>query len=358
MKNIVIQGWMVAVAVFVVMFGGIYLTIGTGHWQTTRQAEPVKLESGEYSPADIRGSYTFTEIEEFFAVPANQLFEAFMIPEELRKPTFQIKNMEGLFAPVFVEGTEIEVGTDLIRVFTSLYSGISYESEETSHLPSSAVKALIQEQKLDAEQTSYWQAHVFELAPPGETPAESVEEEQAETVEVKGKTTMGELLKYGLTKEQFKEITGVEMPDNASLGLRSFVTESGLDMETVKTGILDILTPSPTEEAVPAEAPQTEDTSPPASEEKIPEEAASTEAPQAEATSPSAPEEKAEASIELKGSTTFEGLLGAGMTQEQFKELTGVEMPEDTSMKLKDFAEANGLDMEMLKEQMIEALQQ
>jgi len=56
MKNIVIKGWMVALATFVVLFGGIYLTIGTGHWATTRKAEPVKLDTGEYNPGDIRGS--------------------------------------------------------------------------------------------------------------------------------------------------------------------------------------------------------------------------------------------------------------------------------------------------------------
>lgn len=271
MKNIVIKGWMVAIAVFVVMFGGIYLTIGTGHWATSREAEPIKLETGEYDPADIRGSYTFAELEEFFAVPANLLFEAFMIPEELRKPTFQIKNMEGLFAPVIIDGTEIEVGTDLIRVFTSLYTGIPYESSETTHLPSSAVAMLNQEKKLDAEQTAYWQTHVFELVPAGETPAEPVEEKHA---------------------------------------------------------------PTPAEEAAPAESPQ------------------------AEETPPSSPEEKAETSIEIKGSTTIGGLLDAGMTQEQFREITGVEMPDDTAMRLKDFADANGLDMETLKDQIIEALQQ
>lgn len=36
----------------------------------------------------------------------------------------------------------------------------------------------------------------------------------------------------------------------------------------------------------------------------------------------------------------FRGLLDSGMTKEQFKELTGVEMPEDRAMKLKDFDEA------------------
>ena len=242
--------------------------------------------------------------------------------------------MEGLFAPGIIDGTEIEVGTDLVRVFTSLYTGLPYESDETTHLPSSAVEMLIQEKKLDAEQTSYWQTHVFELVPAGETPAEPVEEEHEETVEIKGGTTMGELLEYGLTKEQFKEITGIEMPDNAALGLRDFVTENGLDMETVKTGILEVLAPTPTEEAAPAESPQAEETAPPSSE------------------------EKSEASIEIKGSTTIGGLIDAGMTKEQFKEITGVEMPDDTAMKLKDFADANGLDMETLKEQVIEALQQ
>ena len=66
MKNIVIKGWMVAVAIVIVMFGGIYLTIGTGHWTTIRKAEPITLESGEYDPADIRGSYGFSEIKKVF----------------------------------------------------------------------------------------------------------------------------------------------------------------------------------------------------------------------------------------------------------------------------------------------------
>ncbi len=52
-KTIVVQGWMVAVSVVVLLFGGIYLTIGTGHWATDRSAEPVKLQSGDYDPADI-----------------------------------------------------------------------------------------------------------------------------------------------------------------------------------------------------------------------------------------------------------------------------------------------------------------
>ena len=46
------------------------------------------------------------------------------------------------------------------------------------------------------------------------------------------------------------------------------------------------------------------------------------------------------------------------MTEEQFLELTGIEMPDDTAMKLKDFAEAHGLEMETIRSQITDTLQQ
>jgi len=191
-----------------------------------------------------------------------------MIPKEQQKPTFQAKNLENLFIPASVNGTEMEVGTDLIRVFTALYTGLPYESSETTHLPTSALKILIDEQKLDDEQKAYWNAHTFELVLTEEAPATEEKTEEHAEVEVKGKTTMGELLEYGLTKEQFKEITGVEMPDNKVLGLRDFVTENGLDMETVKTKILEVLAPAPAEKPPSAEESQPAVSSTPPSEQK------------------------------------------------------------------------------------------
>ena len=345
MKNIVVKGWMLAIAVFVLLFGGIYLTIGTGHWSTTRKAEPIKLESGEYSIADIRGSYTFAEVEKFFGVPADLLFQAFLVPEERRSDTFKIQHMhEDFFEPVILNGTEIEVGTDIVRVITSLYTGLPYTSDETFHLPVSAVNLLVQEQKLQGEEKTYWETHTFDLVLVGEAPAAeespAKSPEAQETVDIKGRTTMGELLKYGLTKEQFQEISGVEMPDNNALGLRDFVTEHGLEMETVKTGILEVLAPPP------AEGPSSVEESQPA--------VSPTPAPEQSPVS----EEETEAGIEIKGSTTIGELFNSGMTEEQLQEITGVDIPGDTAMKLKDFADANGLDLETLKEQIIEALQQ
>ena len=273
MKTIVVKGWIVGIVILVTMFGGIYLTIGTGHWSTSRAPEPVKLETGEYSIADIRGSYPFADIEKFFGVPASLLFEAFMIPEDQRTDKFLIKDMKGMFAPVEIAGQEIEVGTDLVRVFTSLYSGMPYTSEETTHLPESAVEGLIREQKLDETQTEYWKTHTFALYLAGETPpaeetaqaeASPKPEEQTETpseaspqveeapspqeqtetapaIEIKGRTTIGELLEHGMTKEQFLELAGVEMPDDKAIKLKDFAEANELDMDTLKTKIIESL---------------------------------------------------------------------------------------------------------------------
>lgn len=344
-KNIVVQGWMVAVTVFVLLYGGIYLTIGTGHWTSERAAEPIKLESGEYDPADIRGSYAFAEVEEFFGVPVTLLFDAFKIPEERRTNQFLIKDMEGLFEPVILEGEEIEVGTDLVRVFTSLYTDLPYQSDETTHLPEGLVNALIAENKLSEEQQAYWEAHTFPLISAGEAAAEetstsaegeqAVEQSEAATVEIKGRTTMGELLDLGLTKEQFQEITGFEMP-GAAVKMKDFVDSNGLDMETLKTKMLELLAP-------PEAAPVSEEAPPPPAPE--------TPATEGEASS-------ASSQIEILGSTTVGAVFELGLTQEQFEEISGVAVPEETAMKLKDFAEANGLDMETLKTKLLEALQQ
>lgn len=343
MKNIVIKGWMVGLLVLVVIFGGILLTIGTGHWKTTREGEPARLPTGDYDPGDIRGSYAFSEIEEFFQVPLDVLFQAFLIPEDQRKSTFQVKNMEGLFAPVVIDGQDIEVGTDLLRVFTALYTGTPYTSTETTHLPVSAVNVLLAQKKLNAEQTTYWQAHTFELQPASAAPTTAVGPKTEKTlttqttgtVEIKGKTTIGELRGYGLTPEQFKTITGKDMPDNNALGFRDFVTQNSLDMETVKAKILEVLTPA---QAAP-EVPQ----------------------PSAQETPTFAQPEATKAptgTLEIKGSTTIANLLDVGLTRDQFKTITGKEVPDDTAMKLKDFAEANTLDMEQLKEQILKVLPQ
>ncbi len=263
MKDVVLKGWMVALAIFVLMFGGIYLTIDAGYWATTRPKTPVNLASGKYDVADMRGSYTFAEIEEFFGVPAHVVFQAFRIPEEKQSGTFLIKDMkDGLFEPVVLNGEEIEVGTDLVRMFTALYAGLPYESEETTHLPESAIKILRQENTLDADQQAYWTSHTFQLVPAGEetadeappqaeasevqqtaaesetSPSEEAGAETSSAVEIKGRTSLAELLEFGLTQEQFMEITGFNMPDEKAVKLKDFAETNGLELSPLRTQLL------------------------------------------------------------------------------------------------------------------------
>ena len=62
--------------------------------------------------------------------------------------------------------------------------------------------------------------------------------------------------------------------------------------------------------------------------------------------------------VDVRGSTTLAKILEYGLTEEQFKEITGLDIPEDTSIILKDFAAENGLDRETIKDKIIETLQQ
>ncbi len=232
-------------------------------------------------------------------------------------------------------------------MFTSLYTGLPYQSDETTHLPEGLVKSLIQEQKLSEDQQAYWETHTFPLILAGTAPAQETqaaasteqlhEQPQAASspaaesaaVDIKGRTTMSELLDFGLTKEQFKDLTGIEMP-GAAIKMKDFVDANGLDMETIKAKILEVLVPpetiqSPAAGAVPATEGEISVTSP---------------------------------QIEIMGSTTLGALLDLGLTKEQFEEIAGAAMPEDLAMKLKDFAEANGLEIETFKTQLLDALQQ
>ena len=73
---------------------------------------------------------------------------------------------------------------------------------------------------------------------PPQTPKEA---EKQPVLEIKGSTKIGAVLDAGLTGEQFKEITGLDLPEDRAVGLKDFVDQQGLDMETVKTKIIEVL---------------------------------------------------------------------------------------------------------------------
>jgi hypothetical protein len=90
-----------AVLIAALLFGGIYFSSAMGWWQTESTKEAAQFTTGEFAgqanPADIRGSYTFGDVERNFAVPAPLLAEAFGV-QAGDPAAFQVKELEEMFA--------------------------------------------------------------------------------------------------------------------------------------------------------------------------------------------------------------------------------------------------------------------
>jgi len=73
-----------AIIVLVVFFGGIALSATFNLWKTESTKTPAKIQKGEFSgendPSDIRGSYSFADIEKTFNIPVAVLAKAFGVP--------------------------------------------------------------------------------------------------------------------------------------------------------------------------------------------------------------------------------------------------------------------------------------
>jgi hypothetical protein len=185
------------------------------------------------NPADIRGSYTFGDVQANFGVPAELLVQAFQV-DTTDATAFPVKELETQY-----EDSAVEIGTASVRLFVALYTGLPYDlTLETSYLPDSAV-LILQTRELTAEQNDYLEAHSISLdvLPTTEVIVETapiVVEEETDTL-VKGKTTFAEVLSWGVTQEQIEAVLGMPMPSENLMVIKDFVVENGLDFETVKT---------------------------------------------------------------------------------------------------------------------------
>ena len=54
---------------------------------------------------------------------------------------------------------------------------------------------------------------------------------------VKGKTTFGELLEWGVTRDAVEKILGMSMPDAPGMTVKDFCTNNGLSFETIKPAL-------------------------------------------------------------------------------------------------------------------------
>ncbi len=234
-----------AVIILVILFGGILFSSGMGWWQTESTKQVATFSVGEFAglpnPGDIRGSYTFGDVENNFNVPAATLAQAFGVSAESNPSEFKVKDLETTYAD-----QEFEIGTASVRLFVALYTGLPYEVVGDLYLPKWAVEMLKSHATLNAQQITYLDAHAVTFAPgdaaqnearPASVP-QTEEHAEADSTDrvIKGKTTFQEVLDWGVSPETIESILGGPMP-NPLTKVKDHCFEVGLSFEEVKPAI-------------------------------------------------------------------------------------------------------------------------
>jgi len=232
------------IILFTVVFGGIAFSSAMGWWTTESTKRPVTFTEGEFAgqanPADIRGSYTFGDISNSFQVTPDVLARAFGIRDS--DPTaFEVKELETLYLD-----SEYEIGTASVRLFVAYYAGLPFDTTgQAIYIPQTAAEILLATGALTAEQIEYLGKHTVAVAESLRTESSFAEvtPKSAETVStttgeftVKGKTTFGELIIWGVPESAIETIIGAPLPDPA-MGLKDYAAANGLDFETLKPAL-------------------------------------------------------------------------------------------------------------------------
>ena len=230
----------IVLAVFIVGIGG---TMIFNLWQTKSSKVPATYTTGEfageYNPADIRGSYSFGDIEEAFAVPVAALAKAFAVEDAENPAAFLAKSLEDMYGAA----ENGEVGTDSVRWFVALYTGLPYTPEKDTLLLSASISVLqerLSETELEAVRTRT--VNPAALSRTEAVPADGQAEAQADTHseteagEVKGNTTFGDLLSWGVSKDTIEQILGLPI-GKAGVTVRDYCIENGIEFSTVKEAL-------------------------------------------------------------------------------------------------------------------------
>ena len=156
---------MLGLIVIVVIFGSVGITSALELWKTTNDKVPVRytagISAGQYNPADIRGSYTFGEIQKVFEIPVEDLGIAFGVKDPGNYDSFRCKELETIYAPLAAQGKE--VGTGSVRYFVALYKGLPITLVDGTYLPKPAVDILKAKASLTQEQLQFINKHMVDI---------------------------------------------------------------------------------------------------------------------------------------------------------------------------------------------------
>lgn len=158
-----INSKIVAISIFLIVFGGIALAKMIGFWHTTGSGRGPRaiakgVSAGLPNPQDIKGSYTLKDVADFFDIPKKDLARAFLIDEE-QLETFKVKDIKTHFVDA-----QREIGVASVRAFVAFYKGIDVELSEEAFLPKQAVDVILENGKPTKRQIQYMKTHVLEVS--------------------------------------------------------------------------------------------------------------------------------------------------------------------------------------------------
>jgi hypothetical protein len=218
---------------------GIGIAKITGYWRTESSKVPTKITEGEFAgqsdPGDIRGSYSFADIEKSFAVPPEMLAAAFGLTGA-DPSVLQAKSLEDTWGTL--EGG-MEIGTDSVRLFTALWIGIPYEAEATTALPAAAVDILEAYGRIETAKAADLRETAIALPNEAGGEAPPVDHEVPDRM-VRGLTTFGDLKSWGVTEEMWMEKFGEAMGSRAT-GLKEWAEDTGRSMSEIKTAAQELV---------------------------------------------------------------------------------------------------------------------
>ncbi len=257
-----------------------------GFWKTTSSKQPVAIKEGEFAglpnPSDIRGSYTWADVAKAFNFDVKLALDAFGAASETEK----VNTLETIYGEAGLpEG--VEIGTDSVRLFVSLLTGLPHTSEEGTILPSSAIAVLREYGKAETSLIEAAAAKAFDPlaaaspgpasplpaspapaspasasaspAKPAPTPAPAASSSTTTITTVKaesaavehvatpgtitGKTTFKELKDWGLDEEKIKTATGGKTGPDSSV-IKDWAAANGLTFSELKVKLQDLF-PAP-----------------------------------------------------------------------------------------------------------------
>jgi hypothetical protein len=135
-----------------------------------------------------------------------------------------------------------EIGTVSVRLFVAYYTGLPFDTTgQEIYMPQSATDILLAKGNLTSEQIAYLEKYKVTLgasAPVAESTLVVVATSSTVSEEniVKGKTTFGELLAWGVSQEIIESIIGAPLPDLA-MTMKDYASANGLNFETLKPAL-------------------------------------------------------------------------------------------------------------------------